>query len=160
MNAPLQQEEEGWLPSLLYTTATMNHQSSTADNTSSSSSSSGGHHGTTTTTKSGNAAHHSRSNRPYSHYGQHRQKHTLRFLFRSVSFVLLVGGYAIMNYWSGGGGGMSIMAGNNEGGEEGNLLRRRLSGVDVILNVCIVVVDVEGGTERDGASLWILSAMP
>ena len=37
-----------------------------------------------------------------------------------------------MNYWSG--CGMSIMAGNNEGGEEGNLLRRRLSGVDVILN--------------------------
>eukprot|EP00985_Skeletonema_marinoi_P031437 scaffold37691_cov184-Skeletonema_marinoi.AAC.2 len=157
MNAPLQQEEEGWLPSLLYTTTTMNHQSSTADSTNSSNSSSGGHHGTIATTKTGNAAHHSSnsSNRPYSHYGQHRQKHTLRFLFRSVSFVLLVGGYAISNYWSG--GGMSIMAGNNEGGEEGNLLRRRLSGVDVILNVCIV----EGGTERDGgASLLILSAVP
>ena len=45
-----------------------------------------------------------------------------------------MGGYAISNYWSGGDGGMRIMAGNNEGGEEGNLLRRRLSGVDVILN--------------------------
>eukprot|EP00984_Skeletonema_dohrnii_P018469 scaffold8637_cov153-Skeletonema_dohrnii-CCMP3373.AAC.19 len=130
MNAPLQQEEEGWLPSLLYSTTTaMNHQSSTADD---SSSSGGHHHGTTTNT--GNAAHHSNnsSNRPYSHYGQHRQKHTLRFLFRSVSFALLVGGYAISNYWSG--GGMMSMAGNNA--EEGNLLRRRLSGVvtDGILN--------------------------
>mmetsp|Transcript_26944 Transcript_26944/g.39403 ORF Transcript_26944/g.39403 Transcript_26944/m.39403 type:complete len:911 (+) Transcript_26944:220-2952(+) len=127
MNAPLQQEEEGWLPSLLYSNTTMNHQSSTADD---SSSSGGHHHGTTTNT--GNAAHHSNnsSNRPYSHYGQHRQKHTLRFLFRSVSFALLVGGYAISNYWSG--GGMVNMAGNTE--EEGNLLRRRLSDVDVILN--------------------------
>eukprot|EP00984_Skeletonema_dohrnii_P001482 scaffold472_cov67-Skeletonema_dohrnii-CCMP3373.AAC.1 len=133
MNAPLQPEEEGWLPSLLYSNTTMNHQSSTADTTNISSSSGGGHHGiTATTTKTGNAHHNSsnRSSRPYSHYGQHRQKHTLRFLFRSVSFALLVGGYAISNYWSG--GGMVNMAGNTE--EEGNLLRRRLSDVDVILN--------------------------
>ena len=65
--------------------------------------------------------------RPFSHYGQHRQKHSMRFIFRSVSFALLVGGYALSNYWNGG----KIMSDTDIIDYEGGGVRRRLSDVAV-----------------------------
>ena len=73
-------------------------------------------------------------------YGQYRQKHKLRFIFRTVSFVVLVGGYTFYNtYWpnndtsaavgviGGIGGGGQVSSNSNDLGGESLLLRRRLS---------------------------------
>lgn len=68
--------------------------------------------------------HHHYRRTHYSNYGQHRQKHKIRFIFRSTSLIVLVAGYAIRNnYWqSGGEVGLSPVR------EDGNkLLRRRLT---------------------------------
>ena len=46
------------------------------------------------------------SQRPFSAGGIHRRKHTHRAIFRSVSFLLLLGGYAVYNGLSGDDGGV------------------------------------------------------
>ncbi len=71
-----------------------------------------------------------RKSKSQSLYGLHRQKHTLRFLFRTVSFLVLVGGYALSNYWRGGLNGAESESGGLVDGESGggeSWLRRRLS---------------------------------
>ena len=59
----------------------------------------------------------------YSCRGIHRNKHTIRFIFRSFSFLVLIGGYSVRNYYYYGGASNGDDGG---GGVDGQSLRRRV----------------------------------
>jgi hypothetical protein len=62
----------------------------------------------------------------YSIRGIHRNKHTIRFLFRSFSFLVLISGYSVRNYYYGGGADSNIREDSVDGGVDGQSLRRRV----------------------------------
>ena len=61
----------------------------------------------------------------YSIRGIHRNKHAIRFIFRSFSFLVLIGGYSVRNHYY---GGDNIIREDSVdgGGVEGQSLRRRV----------------------------------
>ena len=58
----------------------------------------------------------------YSFRGIHRNKHTIRFLFRSFSFLVLIGGYSVRNYYYYG----ASNGDDGGGGVDSQSLRRRV----------------------------------
>jgi hypothetical protein len=87
----------------------------------------------------------------YSIRGIHRNKHTIRFLFRSLSFLVLISGYSLRNYYYGGGADSNIREDSVDGGVDGQSLRRR-----VLLSASSSIIDA---TNQEGELLLIITVM-
>jgi hypothetical protein len=75
--------------------------------------------------------------------GIHRNKHTIRFLFRSFSFLVLISGYSLRNYYYDGGAG-NIREDSVDGGVDGQSLRRR-----VLLSASSSIIDATTNQEGE-----------